>query len=224
MVEVAGPTAIASVAVRSASPVGMMLIASSTMVVVTVVPLLLLAALFLWPPRGGAQSAPAAPRPGRPWARFSARFVDITLASWAGLVPFLLSSGRAASALGYLVTFSFVPIGAVLLALTGTTPGKWLFGFAVVDGAGRKPRLRVALRREALAWTYGLAVGQMLGLATAVAAHRRVAKTGSAYWDDVEGLALVEAPVARSRVAVGLALVALSWVPLVALAVDRLAG
>ena len=178
-VTLAGPVAVARAASRTRSRFGTLLLATSMIMALGMVPLLTLASLFLLPARGARRraGAPPAPRPCRPWARLTARLVDVTLLAWAAALPFRFELDHAASLFNYVLTLGFVPLEAVLLSTAGTTPGKWLFGFAVVDTTtGRRPRFRAALRRAALVWTFGLAVGFPLRLATTVVAHRRVTR------------------------------------------------
>jgi uncharacterized RDD family membrane protein YckC len=166
-------------------------LATATMMVLGIVPLLALASLFLLPVGGApGRSSTRPPVPGvrRPWTRLAARLVDYTLVWIAVLALLGFDLDVSGGLIGFLVVILFVPVEALFLAFGGATPGKWLLGLAVVDAVGERPRLRVAFRRAALVWTYGLAAGLPLGLATTVLAHRRIATTGSAYWDDLEGL------------------------------------
>jgi uncharacterized RDD family membrane protein YckC len=191
-VEVAGPVALAQVADRAASRAKTIFLAACGMIVLSILPLLTLASLFLFPVGTAPPRQPGTPPgPGarRPWTRLAARLVDYTLMWIALLAPSGFDVAGTANLHGNLVTIAFVPAEALCLAFLGATPGKWLLGLAVVDGAGGRLRLRVAFRRAALVFTYGLAAGMPLGLATTVLAHRRVATAGSAYWDELEGSA-----------------------------------
>jgi membrane-associated protease RseP (regulator of RpoE activity) len=186
--ELAGPIAVARVAEGAPSKV---FLAAATMIVLGILPLFVLASLLLLPVAAVAKKPAATPPvPGvrRPWTRLAARLIDYTLIWIAVVAAFGFDLEVSGGLVGFLVVILFVPVEALFLAFGGATPGKWLLGLAVVDAAGRRPRLRVAFRRAALVWTYGLAAGLPLGLATTVLAHRRVATTGSAYWDDLEGL------------------------------------
>ncbi len=106
----------------------------------------------------------------RPWPRFWARSADTMLLSPA--VTFLLSVWAAlyspdlylafAAINTVLVGILVLPVISVILAimmtLTGTTPGKALFGVHVLVPT-QANRLGFFLRREFAVWTAGLALG-----------------------------------------------------------------
>ena len=103
----------------------------------------------------------------RPWQRLAARLFDYAI--WGLVLALLLSELRALGScptnlsywLGHpllapvLITGSWVPIEALLIASVGTTPGKWLFGvflqFSISDAyARRDTRAQLAARDAAL--------------------------------------------------------------------------
>ena len=90
----------------------------------------------------------------RPWQRLAARIFDYAI--WGLVLALLLSELRGLGVgaaelrfwLGHpllapvLITGSWVPIEALLIASIGTTPGKWLFGvflqFSISDAYARR--------------------------------------------------------------------------------------
>ena len=115
----------------------------------------------------------------RPWQRLAARLFDYAI--WGLVLALLLSElqGRrlgARSTSAYLlghpliapivITGTWIPIEALLIASIGTTPGKWLFGvylqFSISDAYARRDtqaQLERALRRAFRVWWEGMAFG-----------------------------------------------------------------
>ena len=97
------------------------------------------------------------------WQRFFARYLDVTLyhAFWVTLLPLLgynLFRNRNGGAmlvqvLSLLTMFFLEPL---LLHIFAATPGKWLFGLRVTDGAGGKLTYEAALNRTAFVFWYGI--------------------------------------------------------------------
>src|SRR5204863_4917427 len=114
----------------------------------------------------------------RPWHRLSARLFDYAI--WGLVLALLLSEVRASGMipenlaywLGHpliapiVITASFIPIEALLIAALGTTPGKWLFGvylqFSISDAYARRntsAQLMRGLKRAVRVWVEGVACG-----------------------------------------------------------------
>lgn len=89
-----------------------------------------------------------------PFRRFLARWTDYILAG--NLIRLLLIvvlkirpySNLLASTVTFLVPFLMVPVGALMLHLWGTTPGKWCFGLHIESEDGGMMTLSSALQRE----------------------------------------------------------------------------
>ncbi|MBP8006973.1 MAG: DnaJ domain-containing protein, partial [Burkholderiales bacterium] len=114
----------------------------------------------------------------RPWQRLGARLFDYAI--WGLVLALLLSELRGAGAvpeqlaywLGHplvapiLITGSWVPIEALLIASLTTTPGKWLFGvylqFSISDAYARRDsrtQFARALKRAFRVWWEGVGLG-----------------------------------------------------------------
>ncbi|BAU90786.1 hypothetical protein MPPM_2181 [Methylorubrum populi] len=140
--------------------------------------------------------------PPRPWRRFFARLVDVSVVGdglCAALIlglPELVPETKdvleryvvAWQPLpeAVLATLFVVPLDAIAMALFGTTLGKYLFGLRVAAPGAPEARLplRTALRREGQIWWKGQAVGLLvLALIANVIAYRRLKATGTTAWD-----------------------------------------
>lgn len=139
----------------------------------------------------------------RPWHRLAARMFDYAM--WGLVLALLLSqlrglgivSDRAAWWLAHpllapiLITFSFVPIEALLITSVGTTPGKWLFGiylqFSISDAYARRDtrtQLRRGISRALRVWTQGVGCGfPLLAPILIAVAHERLALHQETDWD-----------------------------------------
>lgn len=114
----------------------------------------------------------------RPWQRLGARMFDYAI--WGLALALLLSELRGAGVIpgdiawwvGHplvapmIITGSWVPIEALLIAALATTPGKWLFGvflqFSISDAYARRDartQFERALRRAFRVWWEGVACG-----------------------------------------------------------------
>jgi uncharacterized RDD family membrane protein YckC len=127
-------------------------------------------------------------RPGRPWVRYWARFLD----NFLGVTVFSL----IAAALGFNVmtlniyvlvlcgVLLWLCVEVVLLSSVGTTPGKWLFNTKVRRKDGAFLSVSVALRRACLVLVRGQGLGlPLIGLITLGCAYSRLAKDGFTSWD-----------------------------------------
>ena len=139
----------------------------------------------------------------RPWQRLGARLFDYAI--WGLVLALLLSELRGAGAvpehvaywLGHplvapmLITGTWVPIEALLIASLATTPGKWLFGvylqFSISDAyARRDSRTQFArgLKRAFRVWWEGVGCGFPLVAPFLVAvAYEKVTVRQETDWD-----------------------------------------
>lgn len=142
----------------------------------------------------------------RPWNRLAARLFDYAI--WGLMLALLLSwlhgagvvGDRAAYWIGHplvapiLITASWVPIEALLIASLQQTPGKWLFGvylqFSISDAYARRDvraQLQRALRRAFRVWWQGIGGGlPVLSPILIAVAHERMAQNGETDWDFAE--------------------------------------
>ena len=150
----------------------------------------------------------------RPWNRLAARLFDYAI--WGLVLALLLSELRGAGAmpqslafwLGHpllapiLITATWVPIEALLIASLQTTPGKWLFGcylqFSISDAyANRDTRsqLRRALQRAFRVWWEGMGCGFPLLAPILVAiAYEKVSQNQETDWDFAQDCLVTHGP------------------------------
>jgi len=139
----------------------------------------------------------------RPWQRLGARLFDYAI--WGLVLALLLSELRGAGAVpehvaywfGHplvapmLITGSWVPIEALLIASLATTPGKWLFGvylqFSISDAYARRDsrtQFARALKRAFRVWWEGVGCGfPLLAPFLIAVAYEKVTVQQETDWD-----------------------------------------
>ena len=151
----------------------------------------------------------------RPWHRLAARLFDYAI--WGLVLALLLSElqGRGhrarrprATALGHpliapiVITGTWIPIEALLIAALGTTPGKWLFGvylqFSISDAYARRDtqaQLKRALRRAFRVWWEGMAFGfPLLAPILVAVAYEKLAQNQETDWDFAQDVLVTHGP------------------------------
>lgn len=136
-----------------------------------------------------------------PWRRYFARMLDTVLLGtliWVVLAVvfeamsndlyrvFFGSPGLATNQISAtILTLAVVaPVEALILGLTGTTIGKWVFGIRVTDTAGRSIGFIHAGFREAAVFFKGLGLGiPIVSLVTLIAGYRTLKHDGATSWD-----------------------------------------
>lgn len=139
----------------------------------------------------------------RPWIRFFARYIDVVGWSVAcGVVLAMLSvqaSGRLQElVLGFVMLAAFIPVEALLIARTGSTPGKALLRTRVEAADGSLPTYRAALMRSAQVWLLGMGAG-LVTLITCLLGYQRLRRDGAAPWDRGNGLVVRHARIGPLR-------------------------
>jgi hypothetical protein len=168
----------------------------------------------------------------RPWNRLAARLFDYAI--WGLMLALLLSelhgagliSDQAAFWVGHplfapmLITATWVPVEALLIASLQQTPGKWLFGvylqFSISDAYARrdvKAQLRRALRRAFRVWWEGIACGFPLFAPILIAiSYEKVAQNGETDWDFTEDCLVTHSPPGALNIVTGVVgLAAMLW-------------
>lgn len=150
----------------------------------------------------------------RPWQRLAARIFDYAI--WGLVLALLLSELSALGVvhpevafwLGHpllapvLITGSWVPIEALLIASIGTTPGKWLFGvflqFSISDAYARRDtraQLDRALRRSFRVWWEGVGCGfPLLAPVLIAVAYEKLAQNQETDWDFAQDVLVTHGP------------------------------
>lgn len=139
----------------------------------------------------------------RPWQRLGARLFDYAI--WGLVLALLLSELRGAGAvpenlaywLGHplvapmIITGSWVPVEALLIASLATTPGKWLFGvflqFSISDAYARRDsrtQFLRGLKRAFRVWWEGVGCGfPLLAPFLVAVAYEKVTVRQETDWD-----------------------------------------
>jgi len=150
----------------------------------------------------------------RPWQRLAARLFDYSI--WGLVLALLFSELKGAGAIGsefgywlghplvapVIITGTWIPVEALLIAALGTTPGKWLFGvylqFSISDAYARRDtpaQLRRALRRAFRIWWEGMACGFPLVAPVLIAvAYEKLAHNQETDWDFAEDCLVTHGP------------------------------
>ena len=150
----------------------------------------------------------------RPWQRLAARIFDYAI--WGLVLALLLSELRGmgivppefAFWLGHpllapiLITGSWVPIEALLIASIGTTPGKWLFGvflqFSISDAYARRDtraQLDRAMRRSFRVWWEGIGCGfPLLAPVLIAVAYEKLSQNQETDWDFAQDVLVTHGP------------------------------
>jgi hypothetical protein len=168
----------------------------------------------------------------RPWNRLAARLFDYAI--WGLVLALLLStlhggdlvSDDTAFWIGHplfapiLITASWIPVEALLIASLQQTPGKWLFGvylqFSISDAYARRDvraQLRRALRRAFRVWWKGVACGfPLLAPILIAVAYEKVAQNGETDWDFAEDCLVTHSPPGALNMMTGVVgLAAMLW-------------
>jgi uncharacterized RDD family membrane protein YckC len=168
------------------------------------------------------------PRPGN---RLAARLFDYAI--WGLVLALLLSALHGAGMdddtayiLGHplvapvIITLSWIPVEALLIASLQQTPGKWLFGvylqFSISDAYARRDvraQLSRALRRAFRVWWEGVACGfPLLAPILIAVAYEKVAQNGETDWDFAEDCLVTHSPPgALNLLTGGIGLAAMLW-------------
>ena len=137
----------------------------------------------------------------RPWRRYFARKMDYLI--FGGGVGFVAAAAGRENMIaqyndflvGIVLVIVWTFVEAPLLAATGTTPGKFLFGLRVVRVGGGRPALVQAFVRAWMVLLMGLGLGiPILSLLTCVFSYQILEKYGRTSWDDAGNLRVQSSP------------------------------
>jgi uncharacterized RDD family membrane protein YckC len=150
----------------------------------------------------------------RPWHRLAARLFDYAI--WGLVLALLLSELRGVGLipdhLAYLashpliapiiITLSWVPIEALLIAAVGSTPGKWLFGvylqFSISDAYARRDaqaQLSRAAKRAFRVWWEGMAFGfPVLAPILVAVGYEKLMQNQETDWDFAQDVLVTHGP------------------------------
>jgi hypothetical protein len=150
----------------------------------------------------------------RPWNRLAARLFDYAI--WGLVLALLVSELRGIGAMpewlalwvGHpllapvLITGTWIPIEALLIAALQTTPGKWLFGcylqFSISDAYARRDtraQLQRAFKRAFRVWWEGVGCGfPLLAPILIAVAYEKIAQNQETDWDFAQDCLVTHGP------------------------------
>jgi len=123
------------------------------------------------------------------------------------------------------ITATWIPLEALLIAALGTTPGKWLFGvylqFSISDAYARRDvsaQVRRGFARALRVWWKGMACGiPLLAPVTIALAYEKLAHDQETDWDFAEDCLVTHGPAGMMNLATGVfGLAAMMWLYAVA--------
>lgn len=124
----------------------------------------------------------------RPWARFFARFLDLSVFGFvlgifsAIFYPNFFSDRDMVNAL--IILFCWFLVEPVFLSVFGTTLGKFLFNIKVRDLNGDKPKFYNVFIRSFWVWCAGYGFGlPIVYLFTLAFSYSQLKNTGTTSWD-----------------------------------------
>lgn len=150
-----------------------------------------------------------------PWRRYAARLTDIIVLgsiAWfiMGVVLYSVNPGAAdqmfsgesnMAADGMFNLLLVLPIIAVLVGLTGSSLGKWVFGIRVSKDGKPIGFLR-ALKREFSVWFFGMGIGfPLVSLVTLILSFNRLKDANVTRWDAKGGFVVTHRPQTKGAVA-----------------------
>lgn len=144
----------------------------------------------------------------RPWVRYWARILDLTLFNVA--INFVLSAmaGHYIVAtpvgmfLSFLITALYIPAEALFLSYWGTTPGKALLRIRITPPSGQMLNYSDAIARSARVWVRGLALGvPFISLITCYLCYKTLTQEGITHWDRACGTSIQHEHIGGARIA-----------------------
>ncbi len=128
----------------------------------------------------------------RPWVRYWAKTLDITLFALASMYIISIFSESLndsliemnEATLSILVLFFYIFYEAILHSLLGTTPGKSLLKIELRNSEGNALNFDIALKRSFLVWLQGFGCGiPLISLICMLVQLGKLEKKGKTSWD-----------------------------------------
>ena len=161
----------------------------------------------------------------RPWVRYWARQLDLLFASMI-LCAFLpIVTFQNAGFFSFGIVLGWVLIESVLLAIWGTTPGKWLLRTRLEKIDGSKISFSQALKRSFTVWFKGMGCGlQFVQIFSMVFSYYKLQKTGVSDWDLDGGFVVAHETIGGKRILTIICLILLLFSLLLALIVSMVSN
>lgn len=146
-----------------------------------------------------------------PLFRLVARAIDYGL--FFLLLQFFAAPSLFSSILMIPLHFAlWIPVEAVLMALWGLTPGKWLMRIEVKKGHAKRLPFECALKRSFLVWFRGLGAGvPIINFFCGFYAYQRLISLRCSSWDRELGIVVIHHYLPRWRLWCSVSLAALLW-------------
>jgi len=146
----------------------------------------------------------------RPWRRFLAKTVDLTIATMVALLIFDmigpdLGFGQGRASFGALLIsmtslLVWAAIEVLLLTEFGTTPGRRLYRISVRRDGGTALSFDDAVWRTLRLLVFGFGLGiPIVTLITQILAYLRLRGSGKTSWDQKGGLCVTQGPMSAVR-------------------------
>lgn len=136
---------------------------------------------------------------GSAWARFWARGFDtliyalptaflVGLAFPSFFTGSLFTEPGGEYALGVLLLPLVMIVDALVIAITGTSPGKAIAGLSVRDSDNNNPSIELSLKRNLLLYIKGLVLGlPLFSLIGYISGYNAMKKNNATSWDESTG-------------------------------------
>ena len=150
--------------------------------------------------RGQDNSGISSVEPTHPWRRWCAKTTDtVVFSTVTSIVTYIILldvspafADKFEILTGMLLLFLlsdpffllWIPVEAMLLSSTGTTPAKWLWGISIKTAEGQNISFGTGFRRGFSMWYYGLGLSiPFVAFFTQCFAYSRLTETGATKWD-----------------------------------------
>jgi hypothetical protein len=129
-------------------------------------------------------------RQPRPWVRFFARILDLTLYIIIISIVWILVDETgffefSDALFNFCIVFSWIFVEGLLLTNWGTTPAKSLLKIYLRNKEGARLTAFESFKRSRLVWFRGMGIGiAIIQLIANIVAYRRLKKMGVTTWDE----------------------------------------
>lgn len=153
----------------------------------------------------------------RPWPRYFARSIDMFIGALAVVYVWnYINAGSYDAVFGNVSEYIsgsvlygiWLFVEALIISLTATTPGKWLFNIYVLDKYGNRLNYKTSLRRSFLVFYRGLGLGiPLITIFTLMKAYGNLTTNVFTSWDIDCGTVAISKKVGASKVIVSAAII-----------------
>lgn len=128
------------------------------------------------------------PNRPRPWVRFWAKWIDMTLITNLTHLGYILFLSNVSYSYFWLFTILFFSLYEIYSThYFGTTLGKYIFSISIENKEGKKPTLKESLHRTFQYQIWGAGLFGLFSLFTYIFSYIKLTKTGTTRWDEASG-------------------------------------